>query len=306
MDRSLSRLVKLIGGASVAGLLIAGCASNAPGAPVLGVPPPATSATPQASGDVLAGLELAIANELNAVNSTPTGTGASVTLLELTALNNPSSFARAENLTRLITVGASETGKREQVVLALIAEVSGNRYIRGVTVGGRSISSALISVLNSVNSQLASLSNSIASAAFPDQARAAVNTINASTRVYGLVEPMVHLALAGGDELAAVNALSVRDQQLAAAVAAAGASDSHYASDLGLLSDLSARLATARQTASSAVNSVLSLKASGFPSNRSTILAARAALAQLRSPVGALGIAQGDERQIARDLGLAP
>jgi hypothetical protein len=305
MDRSLSRIARLIGGAFAVVLLIAGCASNAPGAAVFGVPRPVTSATPQASGDVLAGLQQAIANELNAVNATPTGTGAPLTLLELTALDNPSSFARAENLTRLITTGANQAVKREQVVLALITEVSRNSYIRGVAVGGRSITSSLISVLDAVNSQLATLSNNIASAAYPDQARATVNSINATTRIYGLVQPMVHLALAGGDELAEVNALGAREQQLAADVATAGASDSHYASDLALLRDLSARLAAARQIASSAVSSVLGLKASGFPSNKSTILAARAALTQLRTPQGALGIAQGDVREIARDLGLA-
>lgn len=116
---------------------------------------------------------------------------------------------------------------------------------------------------------------------------------------------MVHLALAGGDELAEANALAAREQQFAAAVTSAGATDPHYASDLALLRDLSARLATVRQSASSAVSSVLSLKAGGFPGNRSTILAARATLTQLRTPEGALGIAQGDEREIARDLGLA-
>lgn len=136
MDRSLSRLARLIGGAFAVVLLIAGCASNAPGAAVLGVPQPATSATPQASGDVVAGLELAIANELNAVNATPNGGGSPELLIELTALDNPGSLARAENFTRLLTLGANEATKREQLVLSLIEEVQSNGFIRGVTVGG--------------------------------------------------------------------------------------------------------------------------------------------------------------------------
>ena len=305
MDRSLSRLARLIGGAFAVVVLIAGCASNAPGAAVLGVPPPATSAAPQASGDVVAGLELAIANELNAINAAPNGGGSPEALLELTALENPATLARAENFTRLLTLGANEATKREQVIIALIGEVQGNSYIRGVTVGGESLSAALIAILSGVNSQLGSMASSVSSASLTDALHATIRSINASTRVYGLVEPMVHLALAGGDEIAEVNALATREQQLAADVAAAGSSDSHYASDLALLRDLSARLATARQVASSAVSSVLSLKASGFPGNKSTILAARATLTQLRTPQGALGIAQGDVREIARDLGLA-
>jgi outer membrane murein-binding lipoprotein Lpp len=305
MDRSLSRIARLIGGAFAVVLLIAGCATNAPGAAVFGAPRPITSATPQASSDVVAGLELAIANELNAINASPNGGGSPEVLLELTALENPATLARAENFTRLLTLGANEATKREQVVFGLIGEVQGNSYIRGVTVGGRSFSAALIAVLDGVNSQLGSMASSVSSASLTDELHATIRSINASTRVYGLIEPMVHLALAGGDEIAEVNALATREQQLAADVAAAGTSDSHYASDLALLGDLSARLATARQIASSAVSSVLSLKASGFPGNKSTILAARTTLTQLRTPEGALGFAQGDEREIARDLGLA-
>jgi Asp/Glu/hydantoin racemase len=305
MDRSLAQFARPILGASAVALLIAGCASNAPGAAVFGVPPPATSAAPQASGDVLAGLQLAIANELNAVNAAPNGGGSPEVLLELTALDNPASLARAENFTRLISLGANETTKREQVVLALIGEVDRNAYIRGVTVGGRSLAGSLISMLDGVNSQLGAQSSSVASASLIDEVRASIRSINASTRVYGLVEPMVHLALAGGDELAVVNALTAREQQLAGSLAAAGASgDAHYAADLALLRDLSARLATARQTASSSVSAVLSLKASGFPGNKSTILAARASLVNLRAADGALGIAQGDAHEIGNHLGL--
>jgi hypothetical protein len=305
MDRSLSHFARLIFGASAVGLLIAGCASNAPGAPVLGVARPVTSAAPQVSGDVLAGLQLAIENELNAVNSTPSAGEAPQAYILLTALNSPSSLQRAETFRSLLALGSNAAIKREQVVFSLLGEVGSNSYVRSVTVGGTSLSASLISILDGVNSQLATLANNMASATLNDVARATTISINASTRVYGLVEPMVHLALAGGDELAEVNSLAAREQQLAGAVAAAGASgDPHYTTDLALLRDLSARLATARQTASSAVSAVLSLKASGFPGNKSTILAARASLVGLRAADGALGIAQGDEREIGNHLGL--
>jgi hypothetical protein len=305
MDRSLARLARLIGGASVGALLIAGCASNAPGSAVLGVPRPATSPASQVSGNVLAGLQLAIENELNAVNATQSAGEAPQSYLLLTALNSPSSLQRAETFKSLLALGSNAAIKREQVVFSLLGQVRGNTYVRSVTVGGTSLSASLISILDGVNSQLATLANTMASATLNDVARATTISINASTRVYGLVEPMVHLALAGGEELAEVNSLAAREQQLAGAVAAAGASgDPHYTTDLALLRDLSARLATVRQTASSAVSAVLSLKASGFPGNKSTILAARASLVNLRAADGALGIAQGDAHEIGNHLGL--
>ena len=305
MVRSFSRLATLVGGASVVALLATGCASTAPGGADIGVPRPATSAAPKAAGDALAGLELAINNELNAVNATQNAGESPQALLLLTALNSPSSLQRAETFTSLLSLGSKAAIQREQVVLALLGQVERNTYIHGVTVGGTSLSGSLISILNGVNSQLASLASAIATATLTDVARTTLISINASTRVYGLIEPMVHLALAGGDEIAEVDALTAHAQHLAHQVDVAGVSgDPHYFADLALLHDVTARLDIARQGAESAVNSVLSLKASGFPGNKSTVLAARAALVQLRSPSGALGIAQGDVGVLVTDLGL--
>jgi hypothetical protein len=305
MVRSFSRLATLIGGASAVALLAAGCASTAPGGADIGVPRPATSAQPQSSGDVVAGLELAISNELNAVNSTQNAGESPQVQILINALNSPSSLQRAETFSSLLALGSNAAIKREQVVVSLLGEVGRNSYIRGVTIGGTRLTASLISVLDGVNSQLAALANDMASATLTDVARATYISVNATTRVYGLIEPMVHLALAGGDEIAEVNALTTHAQHLANQVAAAGVSgDPHYLSDLGLLRDLTARLATARQTADSAVSSVLSLKASGFPANKATIMADRAALVALRAPGGALGIAQGDVGVLVTDLGL--
>jgi hypothetical protein len=305
MVRSFSRRAALIGGASVVALFAAGCASTAPGGADIGVPGPATSAQPKPSGDALAGMELAISNELNAVNSTQNAGESPQALLLLTALNSPSSLQRAETFTSLLALGSKAATQREQVVLALLAEVGRNSYIQGVTIGGTSLSASLTSILNGVNGQLATLANTVATATLTDVARTTLISINASTRVYGLIEPMVHLALAGGVEIAEVNALATHAQHLANQVEAAGASgDPHYLTDLALLRDLTARLATARQIADSAVSTVLGLKASGFPANKATITAARAALLQLRSPGGALGIAQGDVGVLVTNLGL--
>ncbi len=304
MDRSSSRLVTLIGGAATVGLLLAGCASTAPGSAVLGVPRSATSAPAQSSANALAGLEEAITNELDAVNSTQSGTQAPLALIELNALNSPSSLIKAENFEKLISLGTNQLVKREQIVNALISEVGGNGYVSTVTVSGRSLRGSLLELLETVNGQLEALVGSISSATLTDVVRADVTSLNASTRVYGLVEPQVHLALAGGDMLAELNDLAGQAKSLATSVAAAGSSDPTYAKDLALLADLNRQIPAAQTALNSALSSVLSLTAAGFPGNKATIVSARATLTALRSPNGAVGTAIGDAAEISTDLGL--
>ncbi len=139
MDRSSSRLATLIGGAATAALLLAGCASTAPGGAVLGIPKTETSAPAQSSGNALAGLEQAITNELNAVAATQSGDQAPLALIELNALNSPSSLIKAENFEKLISLGTGQLVKREQIVNALISEVGGNAYVGTVSIAGRSL-----------------------------------------------------------------------------------------------------------------------------------------------------------------------
>jgi hypothetical protein len=302
MDQSSSRLATLIGGAATVALLLAGCASSAPGGAVLGVPKTETSAAAQSSGNALAGLEQAITNELNAVAATQSGTQAPEALIELEALDSPSALTRADNFEKLITLGTGQAVKREQVVEALLSEVQGNAYAGNVTVSGRNLRTSLVALLDGVNSQLGALVDSISTATLTDVIRADVTSINATTRIYGLVEPQVHLALAGGDELSALQNLASQSKTLAAQIAAAGSTDPQYDRDLALLQDLNQQIASADKTVDSTLSSVLSLTASAFPGNKSSITAAHAALSAVRSPNGALGNALGDAAEISTDL----
>jgi hypothetical protein len=161
-----------------------------------------------------------------------------------------------------------------------------------------------VALLDAVNNQLGALVDSISTATLTDVIRADVTTINASTRIYGLVEPQIHLALAGGDELSALQNLASQAKTLAAEVAAAGSADPQYARDLALLGDLNQQIASAGKTVEATLSSVLSLTASGFPGNKSTVTGARSILSGVRSPSGALGTALGDAAQINHDLGL--
>ena len=94
--RSLSRFSVLVGSAITAGFLLAGCATQVPGAAVIAAPAAVAPAVTPPAGDFLAGLEQAVANELNAINSTQTDDTTPAVLIELNALNSMSSLLQAE------------------------------------------------------------------------------------------------------------------------------------------------------------------------------------------------------------------
>ena len=303
MDRSLSRVATLIVGVVAACALLAGCSSTGPGAEVIGTPVKATPAGTPPSGNFLAGLQAAITNELNLVNSTQTDSESPGVLIELEALQSVPNIIRADQFASLQTVGGNQTAKREKVVYALIADAQNNRYLAGVDVNGSSLSRRLVSFLGGVNSQLAGFGSQIAGAQMPDELRAAIVSMGNSTRVYGLVEPMVHLAIAGGLVLAEVNTLAATQQQLASRVAAGAATDPNYAQETARLRDLSVQINTARKRANAAVSAVLALTAAGFPGNKATIQSSRAVLTELRAPFGTLSDANGDVNSITSLLG---
>jgi hypothetical protein len=303
MDRSFSRFVTLTGAAAVVGMLLAGCSSAQPGGAVLGVPQAATVAPAVATGDILTGLQKEIAAELAAVNATQTDPVPGQITLELNALTSVSSLIRAESFQALQANGAKEIATRERIVDDLASDVEGDSYLSGVDVSGGSLRGVLMGLLGGINSQLQALGSAIATVSLPDELRSDVISINSSTRVYGVVEPMVHLALAGGDELSEANTLAAQEQRDANTVAAGAGSDSNYSRELSLLSDLSARIATTRQTAVSAVSSVLNLTPAEFPGTKTTILDARNQLTGLRAQSGALTVASSDLAQIVTLLG---
>jgi hypothetical protein len=296
MDRSLSRFSVLVGSAVAVGALLAGCAAQVPGPAVIGVPPSSTSGAAPASGDFLAGLDQAVANELNSINSTQTDNEPPAVLVELNALNSQSALIQAETFSSLVGTGANQIAKRERLMNAMIADVKGSTYLSGVDVNGSPLSDSLLAMLGRVSGQLESQANSIDSATLVDVLRSVILTIGPSTRVFGLVEPMVHLAIAGGDELKAVSYLEGQYQTLARKVG--HHEGSNVAVESQRLADLATQIATIRSTATADVQAILALTPAGYPGNRSTILSVRAQLTQLRAPLGPLTSAGGDVNEI--------
>jgi hypothetical protein len=303
MDRSLSRFATLTGAAAVVGMLLAGCSSAQPGGAVIGVPVSATAKPAATSGDVLTGLQKAIAAQLAEVSATQTDPVPGEINIELEALTSVSSLVRAENFEALQANGAKEITAREHILVGLSADVEGDSYLNGVDVSDGNLRSALMAVLEGSNGQLQTLANEIAAVSLPDELRADVISINTSTRIYGVIEPMVHLALAGGDELSEINTLAAQEQRYASTVAAGAGTDPNYSRELSLLSDLSDKIAAARQSAVAAVSSVLRLTPAGFPGTKTIILGARGQLIGLRAQGGALTVASNDLAQIVTLVG---
>jgi hypothetical protein len=297
MDRSVSRFSVLVGSAIAVGSLLAGCAANVPGPAVIVAPAVAAAAAPAPSGDFLSGLEQAVANELSAINSTQSDNEPPAVLIELNALTSESSLLQAETFAGLISTGANQIAKRERLVNALTADVRGSTYLSGVTVNGTALSASLLAMLGRVDGQLQAEASAIQSASLIDVLRSVITSIGPSTRVFGLVEPSVHLAIAGGEELNAVSLLEGQYQTLARKVSHHRSAPS-YGEMTARLQDLASNIATVKSAATGDVEAVLALTPAGYPGNKTTILNARAQLTQFRSPLGQLNTGAGDVNEI--------
>jgi hypothetical protein len=305
MGRPLSRFTLLIGSAMAGGALLAGCASDVPGPAVIVAPAAVAAAAPVAtSNDFLAGLEQAVASELSAINSTASDNEPPEVLVELNALNNEGSLIAAENFAGLITTAANQISKRERLVNALTVDVNGSTYLTGVTVNGSSLSSEILALLSGVDSQLEAQGNAVDSAAEADQLRAVILNIGPGTRVLGLVQPVVHLAIAAGEELQAANFLQAQYVVLDRKSNLFKCAEA-YPSEQQQLGYMEADITTARNTASADAAAVLALTPAGYPGNKATILSVRAQLLQLKSPLGPLNSGQNLIPGITTSLGEA-
>ena len=244
------------------------------------------------------GLELAVQAELNAANSIQSDGAPPGVLVEMNALTSVNALIRAEAFSSLQVTGEKQISKREGYVNALIVDVERNPYVSGITVSGRSLSTTLLSMLQGVNVRLQQMAVTVATDSLPDQLRIDVFNIGPSTRVLGLIQPMTHLAVAGGDMLRELNSLATQYQQDQAQVAAVPSSDPNKSAEVARLNDLAGAIANAKQTVTSGIGAVLSLTPSGFPGNKTTITSVRNAFIQIRSPLGKLSEAKADVNAI--------
>ena len=296
-DGRSEELSALIAGATAIGFLLSGC-SNSTGmvgswrAELLAAPSP----TP---GTIFNALNQAIEGELVKVIIADATAGESASVAaDLNALNSIRSLNDAEAIDALVATADKQIAKRLGYISALIADVQADRYLSGIDVSGRSLSQSLISILDGVSSRLETLGGNIASDQLASQLRSDVLSIGPSSRVYGVYEPMAHLAIAGGDELVELNTLAGQEPQLEAQVASGIGTDANYAAESAALRDMSASIAAGRTIAGANIVEVLRMTPSNYPGNKTTVTAVRSALIQLSSQLGALGKATANSNKI--------
>jgi hypothetical protein len=297
MERPVARLSTFIVSASVIGFLLAGCSPNVNNA-VVGIPASAPPVNAQAVSSFDSGLELAVQAELKAAGSIQSDGAPPGLQVEINALTGVNALIRAEAFSNLQVSGANQISKREGYVNALIADVERNPYLSGITLSGRSLSATLLSMLEGVNARLQQMAVTVATDSLPDVLGTDVRNIGPSTRVLGLIQPMTHLAVAGGDMLRELNFLASQYPTLQAQVAGVASSDPNKSLEVARLDDLAGAMSSARQTLISGIGAVLSLTPSGFPGNKTTISSVRDAFTFLRSNLGKLSEAKADVNAI--------
>jgi hypothetical protein len=295
MERSHTRIWLTVFGATVAGMLLAGCSPSTTA--VIGIPPSSSAVDVVPVNSVDAAVNSAIASQLAQATANQSDGQPAQAQVEIDALNSVNALIRAEAFTNLQATGAKEIAKREGIINTLIDAVQANKFLSGVDPSGRSLSASLLSILSGVDSQLQAVGAQIASELLPDVLRSDVLSIATSTRVGGIYEPMTHLALAGGDELYELGLLSSQEQQLAGEVAAQTGGP-NYSAEVSRLSDLESSITSARATIDSALAAVMSLTPASYPASTTTIVNVRSALIQLRSPLGKIGEANADANEI--------
>ena len=295
MGRSHTRVWLTVFGATVAGILLAGCSPSTTA--VIGVPPSARPVNELPVNSIDAAVNAVIASQLAQANENQSDGQPAQAQVELDALTSVNALIRAEAFTGLQATGAKEIAKREGIISTLASAVQANKYLNGVDPAGRSLSASLLSILSGVESHLQALGAQIASDLLPNGLRSDVLSIATSTRVGGIYDPMTHLAIAGGDELYELGVLSSQEQQLAREVAAQ-TGDPNYAPEMERLNDLKSSITSARATIDSALAAVMSLTPASYPGSTTTIVNVRSALIQLRSPLGDIGEANADANEI--------
>ncbi len=266
---------------------LSACGAVANG-PIIGVPPalhaPGGSTS---SKDLLAGVQQALQAGLDQAGATAAGSDVPQLAAQVNALANDASLIAAERMDALKLLGAQATGSREAYVQKLISDVQSNPNLSGVSVGGQNVQQTLLAHLQQVQGQLQALAAKIAADSLVDVLRSDVTSVASTTRVYGLVSPVTHVAIAAGDALHTASTLDVQSRQLFNQISAGSGGDPNYSSELNLSGRLQSAVNVAAATAGTAIRQVESLQP-GDPSANAVLASQRQAVAALVAPSGAL------------------
>jgi hypothetical protein len=269
-------------------LLLAACGESENG-PVIGTPAQATPSSGAGSSLSLAGLQQELADQLSQVEATQTDPGSGPLASEVSALINDEALLASERIADLQQLGHNEAVALEGDLSTLIGDVQGDA---GLTGGERA---SIDGVIYQIRDQLQALDAKIAADTLVDVLRSDVLSVDSSTRVLGLIEPMVHIAIGAGDLLGQAGVLSNQATRLSnQSQSVAG---TNQAQEGQLLSSLEGDVATMQSVGSSVFGEVLALTPSGYPGNQTTLGSLKAELTNAEA--GAASLARQDATDIS-------
>jgi len=221
-------------------------------------------------------------------------TAAGTTATAQAATATPRPLAQA-TLATCKQVGNTEATRRVAMLDTLRQRVESAKDLTGQH------RSALLTLIGNDSSGLTALDQTIQADPTVTQCRSDVQLIVTRYRVYVLVVPQVHLAIAA-DVLASVDTTFARlETPLSQRIAHAKLSDDQRARAQAALADFDSIVAAAGTEVTGQADTVLALTPAGYPGTTTTLKSVRATLKQARAH---LGTARSDFDTIADILGL--
>ena len=270
MTGSASKVAALIGAGTVAMLVLSACGPTENG-PVIGTPATGSVAVANAaSSGAMAAFEQQLVDELNQAAQTQSDHESTQISAEVNALANDHTLILAEQVDQLKQIGAAQVAKREATLSSLRRDIDSHARL------GSSQVAALLAVVDGVQGQLQSLGAKIAGDSLVDVLRSDVLSVDTSTRVYGLIDPMVHIALAADVVINEAGSLASHRSTLAGEAAARSTLNSPR--EAFLLAELGSQVSQLQAAAETVVSQVLQLRPGGYPGNASTLQALKSDL----------------------------
>jgi hypothetical protein len=273
-------------------LLLAACGESESG-PVIGDPAQAAPSSAAGSGLSLAGLQQELADQLSQVEATQSDPGSGPLASEVDALINDQALLASERVADLQQLGHNEAVTLEGDLSSLIGDVQDDPALNG---GERA---SIDDVIYQTRDQLQALDAKIAADTLVDVLRTDVLSVDSSTRVSGLIEPMVHLAIGAGDLLGQAQTLTTHASSLNSQIRSqAGLNEGQ---ETQLIADLNNQVATMQTTGNEVFATALGLTPAGYPGNQSTLNSLKSELTAVEG--GAALAGREDAANISTCLG---
>ncbi len=251
------RTAAWLGAMASAAVALAACGTTEYG-PVIGTPAVASPPLPVAStNQAVDALEQRLVSELNQIDLTPSDGEPTQITAEINALMNDHTLIVAEQMDSLRRLGAGAVAERQKVLDRLIGDIQSARL-------GSSQAAALLSLVHDVQHQLQAVGAKIATDSLEDVLLQDVRSVDPSTRVGGLIDPLVHVGIGAGIMSVEASSIAGRAANLGRALTSSAA---NYSTEKALLARVESQASAMQSTARALFSQVLQLTPAGYPAN---------------------------------------